>query len=173
MTWQSSTCCCCISVRTGVMILGGLTWLNLLGEIDEFYPIRLAATAVAAIAFLIMIMDDSESKRKLFFWAFIVATSVTYVFTIFLAFEKLEEVKPWNQACDDINKRGELKNIHATNIDECRETIRNMIHTFITVMMILNAVLSIHYMSVVYTFWKQHGKAVDEEERVVLQDETA
>ena len=76
MAWTANSCCCCISVRTGVMLLGALAWVNMLQEIEEFYPIRLAANAAAAIAFLIMVMDDSESKRKLFFWAFFASTLV-------------------------------------------------------------------------------------------------
>ena len=57
---RSASCCCCFTVSTGTMVLGVLTWLSLLQEIDRFEPIRLVANGIAAICFLLMAMDDTE-----------------------------------------------------------------------------------------------------------------
>ena len=81
--FTTKSCCCCISLRTGAILLGITCWLNMLQEITEFYPIRLAASAIAAIAFLIMMMDDTEGKRKLYFWSFFASTIVMYIFSIY------------------------------------------------------------------------------------------
>ena len=74
-----------MSLRTGTMILGFFTLFGLLSEIENFLPIRMAANAIAAIAFLIMFMDDAVSRRKLFFFAYMVSQIVTFVYQVFMA----------------------------------------------------------------------------------------
>ena len=76
MGWDTNHCCCSLSVKTGVFILGIGSLLSLLSEIDEFYPIRFAVNGVAAIAFILMVADDTESKRKIFFYSFMVSSVV-------------------------------------------------------------------------------------------------
>ena len=75
---KATSCCCCISVSTGTMILGVLVWLSLLSEIDRFEPFRLIANGFAAITFLLMAMDDTKQKRKNFFYCY--AASQVFMF---------------------------------------------------------------------------------------------
>ncbi len=74
MAWTTTHCCCCVSVRTGAMILGFFTLLGLLQEIENFVPLRLAINGVAAIAFILMLADDTEQKRRLFFYAAMISS---------------------------------------------------------------------------------------------------
>ena len=164
MAWTSSSCCCCFSVRMGVMILGFCGLLNLLSEITDFVPIRLAANAVASIAFILMVSDDTESKRKLFFYSYVASSTVMYCFGLYMAFDKIGDEAPWKKACDDIQKKGELKNLNAANLEECHETIKNIVHTMVTLIFIFFAVVQLHFWSVVYTHWKNHAKDHSEDE---------
>ena len=82
VNWELSRCCCCISVATGVKILGVLTILSLLLELQEFHPLRMAANGVAAVAFVLMVLDQSEFKRRLFYYGYAVSEIVVYIYTV-------------------------------------------------------------------------------------------
>ena len=141
MAWSTNTCCCCFSVRSGVMALGFFGLLNLLQEITDFVPIRLGVNAVAAIAFILMVCNDTESKRKLYFYGYSASSIVMFGFGLYMAFGKIQEEAPWKKACDDIQKRGELSNMHATTIDECQETVKNIVHTIVTLIFVFLAIV--------------------------------
>ena len=103
-----------------------------------------------------MLLDDSEFKRKIFFYCYMISTLFQYIYGVNSAFTKVDQEEPWKQACDDINKKGELGNIHASNLAECHETIMNMIHTSMVIFFILLGILNVHFFSVVYTHWRNH-----------------
>ena len=66
-----------------------------------------------------MMIKDTETMRKLFFWGFLATTVVSFVFGILAAIKQIEDEKPWVKACDDIKAKGELQNMHATTLEEC------------------------------------------------------
>ena len=171
MGWTQKSCCCCISVKTGTMILGVCMLINLLKEIEEFYPLRLAATATASIAFILMIFDDSEFKRKLFFYTFMIATLVIFYFSAVTTSEYLEKEAPWKKACDDVAADGGLKSFHTNNLEECHEKTSNIIYTAVITIFIISAIVHIHFFAVVYTHWKNSDKD-NGAPRIELQDET-
>ena len=78
-----SSCCCCLSVRTGTMILGILLWLSLLSEIESFNIWRLIAVGFAALFFLLMVMDDTEKKRRNFFFCYAASQVFMFIFGIY------------------------------------------------------------------------------------------
>ena len=122
---QVQNCCCCIGVRTGALILGIFCILGLLQELEEFYPLRMAANGLGAGAFILMILKDSEFRRRLFFYCFTISFIMCFAVGVFTTYSKLEQTKPWKTACDDIkNKDGGFASIHANNMEECHETIR-------------------------------------------------
>ena len=125
-----------------------------MSEFDEFIPIRLAANSIMAISFLLMMMDDNGGRRKLFFYCYFFGCIVMYFYGIFQAYAGTQELKPWNQACDDLNKKGQLSNINAKDLDECHETIKNIIHSFLCLAFIILALIQMHFIAVVYTHWK-------------------
>ena len=57
--------------------------------------------------------------------------------------------------------KGDLKNF-AANLDECHESIRNIIHVAVTIVFVLMAFVNIHFYSVVYTHWKNFGEKEQE-----------
>ena len=154
MGWTSKTCCCCLSVYQGTMILGCFTLLNLLSEIEEFSPLRMAVNAIAAIAFVLMVFKDSEFNRKLFFITYMISSIMMWCLGIYKAFDKIEEEEPWKKACADMKAKGTMDKNFAANTEECHENMRNIIHVAITVVFVLVAFINIHFYSVVYTHWK-------------------
>ena len=66
------TCCCCITIDMGVMILGTIVCIGITAEIKEFNPIRAAVTIGAGSAFLLMVFKDSAKHREWFFYAYVV-----------------------------------------------------------------------------------------------------
>ena len=86
MGWTSKSCCCCISVKTGTILLGAMAMLGLLQEIEHFYPMRLAANGISTVAFVLMLLDDTDFKRKLFFYCFMLSSLFMYCFGLYDVF---------------------------------------------------------------------------------------
>ena len=173
MGWEASNCCCCISVRTGTMLLGFFTLLGLLNEINEFIPIRLAANGIVSVAFLLMVMDDTEGKRKLFFYCYAICTVIMYFFGIYVANERLQESKKWVEICDDMNRKGQMQDFHTSTLAECQDKMKAIINTAVTIMFALALAVQCHFIAVIYAHFKNYGKDHgDRNERTRLQDET-
>ena len=110
----TNSCCLCMSVSAGTMILGVFTWLSLFQELDHLMPLRLLLNVVAAICFLLMAMNDTEAKRRNFFWAYTVATVVTFIIYVFMANSSLEEEQPWIRSCHELYINGRLDDMHVS-----------------------------------------------------------
>ena len=119
MTCESQSCCCCISVRTGTMVLGVLTLLSLFEELNEFLPLRMAANGVAAVAFVLLVLDDTEFKRKLFYYSYSACQCVIYSYTLYRALNGLEQEKPWVDACNQLSRSGDMDKLEVKSISQC------------------------------------------------------
>ena len=71
-----------------------------------------------------------------------------------MAFDKVDDEKPWNQACEDVKKQGNLKSFTNGSMDECRGKMRNIIFTAMTFFFVFLACVEIHFMMVVYSHYK-------------------
>ena len=167
-----NSCCCCVKVKTGTLILSIIVTLSLFQEIEEWNPIRFGFNLACASIFLWQLVKDTEQKRMVFAITYIVCKSVQYLFAVYMAFEKVDEEKPWNQACEDVKKQGNLKSFTNGSMDECREKMRNIINTAMTFFFVLLAVMEIHFMMVVYSHYKNWKNDQEDKARHVLQDET-
>ena len=105
-----------------------------------------------------MLCNDDGFKRKIFFYCYLFSTLFQYVYGVYDAFGKVDHKEPWKQACADINHKGELRNIHASNLEECHETIKNVIHGSMFIVFILIGVVNFHFFRVVYTHWKNYDE---------------
>ena len=102
---------------------------------------------------------------------YMVCKSVQYLFAVYMAFEKVDDQKPWNQACDDVQKQGNLKSFTNGSMEECREKMRNIIFTAMTFFFVLLACMEIHFMFVVWSHYKNWKADQEDKARFVLQDE--
>ena len=98
-------CCFCISVETGVLILGTLVCFSLLGEMDHFNPIRLIITLACMAYFFIMVFKDSVMNREFFFYCYVVHLISQLVFGVWQAYEIVEEKDFVEKTCKDIQKK--------------------------------------------------------------------
>lgn len=76
------SCCLCLSVEMGVMVLGCLSWAALLNEFAYFNPVRAAITVVTGVIFLDMVREDSRENRKRFLIAYAINTVSSLLFGI-------------------------------------------------------------------------------------------
>ena len=58
------------------------------------------------------------------------------------------------EACQKLQKNGDLAKLHATNLTECQDTMANLVHTVVTLAFVFTAVLAIHFVYVVYSYWQ-------------------
>ena len=77
------TCCCCVSVEMGVMLLGCQLWFGSLEEFKIFHPLRLVATLTAGVLFLTMVFEDSKGARERFFYAFLVQQATWLLYAVY------------------------------------------------------------------------------------------
>ena len=94
-----NSCCCCISVKTGTLILSILVCLSLFQELDEWNPIRFGFNLACASMFLWQLVKDTEQKRLNFAITYILSESVQYLFAVYIAFDRVDDEKlgrPWN-----------------------------------------------------------------------------
>ena len=156
MVYKSGHCCCCVKVGTGTIILGVLSTLGLIQEFSDFIPARAVINLAIAFAFIFMVIGDSEARRKIFFFIYIVGSFCMYCFSIQRAYENVSKVRPWKTACEDLNRKGELDNIGAHNMSECHNIMHSAINTSLTIIFLLAFMLQLHFFSVVFTHWKNH-----------------
>ena len=172
MGWEQKYYCCCLSVRTGTLILGFMALLGLMQEVDDFHAMRAAANGAIAAAFFLLLVKDTETNRKVFFYIYLFGTIVLYLFGVFNAYDHLERVEPWKQACDDLKRKGELQNFHTNTIEECHDKMQTIINASMTIFFVLLFLLQVHFYAVVYTHWKNYTKDNSSDvERRRLHDE--
>ena len=102
---KTSHCCCCFGVRTGTMIIGVLCWVGMLDEIQEFHPVRFVARLITALTFLSMLIDNTGSKRGVFFFTYTALVIVGFIVGTYIVYGAMEEAHPWEYACKDMEKK--------------------------------------------------------------------
>ena len=118
----------------------------------------MAANGICTVALILMLVNDDGFKRKIFFYCYMFSTLFQYIYGVYEGYSTVDDKEPWKQACDDINRKGELNSIHASNLDECHETIKNVIHATLAILYIMTGILYIHFFSVVYSHWKNYDE---------------
>lgn len=85
------SCCFCLSVEMGVMVIGCLCWASLLNEFNFFNPIRACITVATGIQFFLMVFQDSQENRKRFFFAYAIFCLSSLIFGVHQAYTQLED----------------------------------------------------------------------------------
>ena len=55
-----------------------------------------------------MVMDDTESKRKIFFYSFSIVTVIQFLVMIVIAFGELDKADVFEKECKNLKSEGKL-----------------------------------------------------------------
>ena len=92
-----------------------------------------------------MVMDDTESKRKIFFYAYTISAIILYIMGIYTAYNKFEEQtedpNAFVKECENIQKAGKLESFfNAKTIKECQNHIKNVGYTLTCMVFVFFAI---------------------------------
>ena len=75
----------CISAKTGTYILGCLTMLALLSEIEEFIPARFGPNIAMVACFIAMVVNDTETTRHAYYVCYMVGNIALLIVNFWMA----------------------------------------------------------------------------------------
>mmetsp|Transcript_10653 Transcript_10653/g.13193 ORF Transcript_10653/g.13193 Transcript_10653/m.13193 type:complete len:143 (+) Transcript_10653:69-497(+) len=142
-----------MSAKTGVYILGFLSCLGLLSEIENFEGMRFGANLAIAVSFILLLAFDSEKYRKFFFLNYTIASLILLIVTHYLIQKAVFKEQPWTVGCKSMELEGKFKEFNVANQKECEAKLGTIIQTVLGGMYLLFIVLQAHYIAVVYTHW--------------------
>ena len=158
MKLKVKTCCCCLEVDTGVMILGILVWTALLSEVKDFNPVRAVITLATGSLFLLMVFRDSAKHREWFYYSYIVNSICSVLFAYQSFKKKLEESQAVDKTCQEMQKKGEFKEMLIKDMDECHEVVGGYYEKGARMGVIILSLLFFYFCIVVRTHWKNYGR---------------
>ena len=88
--WRNDKCCCCLSIWRGTMIIGCLLLMDLLIELRWPNQIRLCIKIAAIVSFVVMIWNDVEMTRLVFFVMYCINRTIELYIDIWTINEQLE-----------------------------------------------------------------------------------
>ena len=159
--YAESTCCCCLSPKTGTTILGIFVILQLLQWLnpDQYNLIGILINFALASCFIYMFTYDSEMSRRLVFIGYLICSIGTVTYGIHKSFMTIKEEKPWIQSCEKMkNSHGSLKQEGFASEEDCEERIRKIVFIGLICAYILTVFLAIHFNRVIYVHWKKWGQ---------------
>ena len=118
MFGDSQTCCCFLSAKIGTYVLGALTAIALLSEVDEFIPSRFGPNIAMVAFFFAMIMNDSEKSRHAFFACYFTGNMVLLIVDWWMIQRFIFAEMSWDIACKNMKDEGKL-DAFAPNMAEC------------------------------------------------------
>ena len=155
-------CCLCISIDTGVIVLYVLSILGIFEEIKNFNLVRTLTLAILLLSFTVMFFKNETNTRLATFAAYTVKCFIDTAMFFFVL--KPEEggysVSTWAEhACTGMTAE-DLATFNQEH-GECKPAMEKYIFYATGVFFTLGAVITIHFILVLYTYWQD---AVEEEE---------
>ena len=142
-----------------MMLLGIMVWFGLMSEIKAFNPIRAVLTVATGSLFLLMVNRDSEKHREWFYQSYIVYSICSVLFAYQTFQTKLEEEHVIDLTCQDMEKKGQFKEMLIKDMDECHEVVDGYYQKGARLGLILVSLLVFYFCIVVRTHWKNFGKS--------------
>ena len=84
-------CCCCVPVKTGVLIFGALDFLMLLASMFKVDMISFAIQLYPSISFIAMLIKDNRQNRKFYFVSFLLYRIIIIVLYAFKVWKDIFE----------------------------------------------------------------------------------
>ena len=168
-------CCCCFSVKTGAYVIGVLSILGLLDELNNFNLLRCIIKLVVSASFLAMVFQDSKTTRMWFFIIFLGSPFAQILAAIIdkpqeqadqeNAINALDFRKIAEEACRNMSQQ-ELQDMHYSNQQECIDgmeiIIKRAVFVVIVVLVVFFLIVPIHFACVLYNHWKNSERSVEE-----------
>ena len=125
MSCRQTKCCCCIPIKTGTYIIGGIHAIYLLLFVSQGDYLGAALNFFAGSTFLFMVFRDSSFTRGLFFAAFFTYVLTVVFLNLYFTFFMLEEDKVLfdiavREKCEAFQaEEGGFEETPFTDMDEC------------------------------------------------------
>mmetsp|Transcript_47891 Transcript_47891/g.63353 ORF Transcript_47891/g.63353 Transcript_47891/m.63353 type:complete len:182 (-) Transcript_47891:85-630(-) len=157
---EVDSCCCMFTPKQGSYMLGILTLLGLcFGELEEFLMVRFLSNLIIFLAFGAMILFDSETTRKAFFYAYFLGTFPLLMAMIY-SFEKSmfdNETLYWH--CLAMSKEDKFASFEVANMAECQQKLGIIYNTLLAALILAwFAFIEYWWFCSIYTHYKRYGK---------------
>ena len=101
------TCCCCLSLEAGAIIIGVLQCVAMVTLFSNFLWPRFIILAISILFFLNMVVNDNEKHRKWFFIVYVVCCICSLIYVHFYRYELISESGLVEEICSMAMKRQE------------------------------------------------------------------
>ena len=125
-----SKCCCCIPIKVGTYIIGGLHAIYFFLFLTKADWLGAALNLFSGSTFIAMVVKDSSFTRGIFFAAFATYVICVALFNLYFTFFMVEEDREKFEIavrtrCDELEvKAGGFDKTEYTDIDDCIEKVK-------------------------------------------------
>ena len=121
-------CCCCIPIKVGAYIIGGLHVFGMLAGLYLMSAVQISLEMFCGISFLYMLYKDTQQNRMLYFSSYCVYAAFLFAIRAVFVFWKADEHEMVRQICHGIERDLELEKREWSSTDykdarDCRRTI--------------------------------------------------
>lgn len=81
---QLNSFCCCVSIKTGVHIIGWIFLVEAILALIQGNIVRLSLIFFTSATYIAMFMKDTASRRKIFAASYLVYTLMTFLLQVLL-----------------------------------------------------------------------------------------
>ena len=148
-------CCCCISIKTGVYIIGAWHILILLGGLFEAQYLRVTIELFTALSFMVMIFRDSIMTRMYFFATYCIFCVIWNIIMIGGSYNVLRKKTLMVEKCKE---EGIMKALQTSSMDECVMRLTRSMEGEMIVFLVLHGLMQVHFCFVLYTHWQNGVK---------------
>ena len=94
-------CCCCISVKTGVYIIGVWHLIIMIAGLFEAEYVRVSLELFTAISFIILVAKDSANTRQFFFVTYSIFCVLFNIVMLFRSYKFIKHKDVQREKCMD------------------------------------------------------------------------
>ena len=144
---EVSKCCCCISIKTGVYIIGIWHMLILTAGLFEAEYVRVTIELFTALSFLFMIFKDSIMTRMYFFATYSVFCVLWNIIMIGGSYQVIKKKSLMVEKCQ---QAGIMKALQTSSMDECVQRLTRSMEGEMIVFLIIHGLIQVHFCFVIY-----------------------
>ena len=114
---------------------------------------------ILAFSFLLLVLDDTESKRKFFFIVYTISSILTYFACIYIANDFIGSSNVFSDECKKMKTEGRLETMmHVSTLEDCQDKMRSVAQTMTVVLFILILLPTYHFCQVTYAHYRNYER---------------